>query len=307
MHNRPAAVRPFDGPVNIELRAQWEALHDGQGDLWLPDVGPDSLGTIAAAQSTSPNMQAHQICRWNRSTPASLKGGMHGLANRIAPVALPQPGWTSSPSPAPWSSRMGKSGPASATALASASCPQTPPQRSALAVPRKGPWGSPALRRHRPCPTLAAQTTLHHDFLKGILSRIMHRAGIASTLERSLRCLPSFADDSGTYANGSGIRVEVREEILLALPQGISITDISYIHPLSTAAATAGAVAARRDQQRRQEQWPPEGISRSWHHRNTDTTSRNSTATHAHQWAQACQPGTPSHWTSQAYPDIHGI
>jgi hypothetical protein len=37
------------------------------------------------------------------------------------------------------------------------------------------------------------------------------------------------------------------------------------------------------------------------HHRNTDTTSRNSTATHAHQWAHACQPvpldfaSTPRH------------
>jgi hypothetical protein len=41
------------------------------------------------------------------------------------------------------------------------------------------------------------------------------------------------------------------------------------------------------------------------HHRNTDSTSKNSTATHAHLWAHACQPGTPSHWTSQAYPDMH--
>jgi hypothetical protein len=42
------------------------------------------------------------------------------------------------------------------------------------------------------------------------------------------------------------------------------------------------------------------------HHRNTDSTSRNSTATHAHLWPHACQPGTLSHWTSQGYPDMHG-
>jgi hypothetical protein len=35
-------------------------------------------------------------------------------------------------------------------------------------------------------------------------------------------------------------------------------------------------------------------------------TSRNSTATHARLWAHACQPGTPSHWTSQAFPNMHG-
>jgi hypothetical protein len=32
--------------------------------------------------------------------------------------------------------------------------------------------------------------------------------------------------------------------------------------------------------------------------------SRNSTATNAHLWAHACRPGTPSHWTLQAFPDM---
>jgi hypothetical protein len=51
----PVAFRPFDGPGGVELRAQWEALHDGAGDLWPPevrDVNPDNLGVIADAQST---------------------------------------------------------------------------------------------------------------------------------------------------------------------------------------------------------------------------------------------------------------
>jgi hypothetical protein len=40
------------------------------------------------------------------------------------------------------------------------------------------------------CSALAAQTTLRHDILKGILRRAVHRAGIASTLEPALRRLP---------------------------------------------------------------------------------------------------------------------
>jgi hypothetical protein len=45
-------------------------------------------------------------------------------------------------------------------------------------------------------------------------------------------------------------------DILLVLPQGISILDVSVIHPLSLntlpcTAATAGAAAAQRDQQKR--------------------------------------------------------
>jgi hypothetical protein len=54
MHRGPEAFRPFHGPSGDVLRPQWEALHDGARDLWRADVrkaGPDSLGTIAAAQS----------------------------------------------------------------------------------------------------------------------------------------------------------------------------------------------------------------------------------------------------------------
>jgi hypothetical protein len=55
MLEESVAFRPFDGPGGVELRAQWEALHDGAGDLWPPevrDVNPDNLGVIADAQST---------------------------------------------------------------------------------------------------------------------------------------------------------------------------------------------------------------------------------------------------------------
>jgi hypothetical protein len=33
-------------------------------------------------------------------------------------------------------------------------------------------------------------------------------------------------------------------------------------------------------------------------------TSRDSTATQPQPWAHACQPGTPSHWTLQAFPSM---
>jgi hypothetical protein len=104
------------------------------------------------------------------------------------------------------------------------------------------------------CSALAAHFTLRHDILKGILRRAVHRAGIASTLEPTLRQLPGLPAGAGTSAEGSAIRPEAREDILLALPQGISITDISVIHPLSLniisrAATTAGA--SHRDQLKR--------------------------------------------------------
>jgi multisubunit Na+/H+ antiporter MnhG subunit len=50
--------------------------------------------------------------------------------------------------------------------------------------------------------------------------------------------------------------ISIYRDILMALPQGISIADISVIHPLSLntisrAATTAGAAASHRDQQKR--------------------------------------------------------
>jgi hypothetical protein len=97
---------------------------------------------------------------------------------------------------------------------------------------------------------------LRHDILKGILRRAVHRAGIASALEPALRRLSGLAEGAGTSADGSAIRVQARGDILLVLPQGIYITDVSVIHPLSQnalprAAATAGAAAALRDRQKR--------------------------------------------------------
>jgi hypothetical protein len=109
------------------------------------------------------------------------------------------------------------------------------------------------------CLSLAAQTTMHHDILKGILRRVVHRAVIASALEPPLRRLPGLADGVGTAAEGSSLCPEARGDILMVLPRGITISDISdisVIHPLSIntlprAATTAGAAASHRDQQKR--------------------------------------------------------
>jgi hypothetical protein len=84
----------------------------------------------------------------------------------------------------------------------------------------------------------------------------VHRAGIASTQEPALRSLPGLAGGAGTSATGASTWVEARGDILLALPRGITIVDISITHPvaintLAAAATTAGAAAARREQQKR--------------------------------------------------------
>jgi hypothetical protein len=104
------------------------------------------------------------------------------------------------------------------------------------------------------CTSVSAHTTLCHDILKGILRRVVLRAGIAFTQEPAVRRLPGLAEGAGTSATGASTHIEAREDILLALPGGITIGDITITHPLAidtlaAAATMAGAAAARRDQQ----------------------------------------------------------
>jgi hypothetical protein len=66
---------------------------------------------------------------------------------------------------------------------------------------------------------------------------------------------PQLGPGACTSADGTPIRVEARGDVLLAMPQGIAIADVSIIHPtslntLSRAAATAGAAASHQDRQK---------------------------------------------------------
>jgi hypothetical protein len=115
-------------------------------------------------------------------------------------------------------------------------------------------WGKEVDHGMR-CPALAAQTTLRHDILKGILLRVVHQSGIASSLERTLCRLQGLEQGDGLSREGHSIRVGAGGDILLALRQVITVTDISSVHPLSintlSAAAKAGAASSCGDQQKR--------------------------------------------------------
>jgi hypothetical protein len=241
MRNRPAAVRPFYGPVSIELRAQWEALHHGPEDLWLPNAAAQSTYSQHAATPDLPL----------ESFYASIVEGRNAGAGQQSCACRPASAWLDIlPLTCALELKNGEVRTSLRHCLGLCLLPPNAPTAQCTCRAPQGPAGQPyaAPTSTMPCPTLAAQTTLHHDILKGILSRIMHRAGIASTLEPPVRHLPSFADDSGTYADGSGIRVEVREEILLAFPKA------------SPSQTSPSSIPSPR-QQRRQEQWQPEGIS----------------------------------------------
>jgi hypothetical protein len=92
----------------------------------------------------------------------------------------------------------------------------------------------------RPLQGLAAHT---------MLSRVVHRAGGSSTQDPGLRRL------SGYLCFGRQHPAVAQGDILLALPGGVTIADISVIHPLSINTHPAGetmasAAASRRDRQK---------------------------------------------------------
>jgi len=99
------------------------------------------------------------------------------------------------------------------------------------------------------CKSLSGAMTLRHDILKETWRRIAHRAGVASTVEPALRALP------GAHAAAAGARPESRGDLLLVLPGGLTVADVSVIHPAAAtylqAARTAGGAAAVRDQAKR--------------------------------------------------------
>jgi hypothetical protein len=78
------------------------------------------------------------------------------------------------------------------------------------------------------CSAQAAQTTLRHDILTGILRCGVQRAGIASTLEPALCRLPGLTNVPGTPADGFPSCPVARGDILLAMTQGICIADHAF-------------------------------------------------------------------------------
>jgi hypothetical protein len=109
------------------------------------------------------------------------------------------------------------------------------------------------------CTGVKGKATMRHDILKGILRRAIHRAGVESTLEPTLRRLPGLEAAAGAYGASRGTEaagLEARGDILLALESGMSVVDVSITHPSgvsnrAAAATTDGAAAARRDREKR--------------------------------------------------------
>jgi hypothetical protein len=92
------------------------------------------------------------------------------------------------------------------------------------------------------CTSVQGQSTMRNELLKGIVRRIVRRAGVASTMEQTLRRLPGL-QTGVTALVGGGVITARRGDVLLALGVGMAIVDVSATH--QAGAANRAAAAAR--------------------------------------------------------------
>jgi hypothetical protein len=107
------------------------------------------------------------------------------------------------------------------------------------------------------CTFVQGKPATRHDILKGILHRAVHSAKFAFALEPTLLRLLGL--EAGAYC---GVRetgapgMEARGDILRALESGMSVVDVSTMHPSgvanrAAAATMDGAAAAQWDREKR--------------------------------------------------------
>jgi hypothetical protein len=257
MSSGPAEFRPFQGPSGDKLRLMWEGLHDAGGGLWTPGeraVDDNSLRTMVSAQRTySRHEAAQRYAALLASCDAATIPGKRMLARLRSCACQASAAWL--------------------TALPTARALELKDEEFRAAMQHRlgiSPLPPNAVGLQCRCATVTAaedgdhamvctavqgKATMRHDILSRILRRVVHRAGVASTLEPPLRRLPGL--EAGATATGEGFsRLGARGDVLVALESGMTVVDVSVTHPPGVAlraasAATDGAAAARRDAEKR--------------------------------------------------------
>ena len=259
MADGPAAFRPFEGTSGDTLRLRWEALHGEGNGLWGDEVraaDAASMPTIAQAQRTcGRQVAAKRYEALLASYNAASGDGRRALARLRSCACHASAAWlTVLPT-------------SRALELKTEEFRAAMQHRLGLAPLPANAVGLPCSCRAlvtaadsdhaMVCSSVQGQSSMRHDILKGILRRIVHRAGVASTLEPPLRRLTGLQAGVTAPTGGGDIgRLEGRGDVLMALGTGMSVVDVSVTHPAgaanrAAAANSDGAAAARRDAEKR--------------------------------------------------------
>jgi hypothetical protein len=259
MSNGPAAFRAFEGLSGDRLWPLWEGLRADEIWLWGLEAGTPDVATmpaIAHAQRT----YGRNVASWRyeallASHTTAGDDGQRAMARLRSCACHASAAWlTALPTThalvlkteefcAGMQHRLGLAPlPANAVGLP---CNCRTPLTAAN--------GDHAMV----CSSVQGQSSMRHDIVKGIMRRIVHRAGVASTLEPTLHRLPGLRAGVTTPAGGGDIgRLEGRGDVLMALGPGMAVVDVSVTHLAGVSnraapAATDGAAAAKCDVEKR--------------------------------------------------------
>jgi hypothetical protein len=255
LQDGPDQFKPFAGPTAPALKQIWQTLHaeTAASNLWSEEtlnVDSDCINKVLpGVQQTFSRFEAD---RRGQQLMTSFNGsGMEGLQHQARLRSC------ASRASSAWIEAL----PTSA-ALKLTDLEFTTAMRHRLGLshmPANAPGVQCFCGRHMgqgntdhamTCKSLSGAMTLRHDILKNIWRRIANRAGVATSAEPVLRPL------RGVQAAAIANRPESRGDILLVLADGITVADVSVVHPaaptyVAAAAQTDGSAAAARDQLKR--------------------------------------------------------
>ena len=255
----PREYQPLSGggPDAPSLERDWQALHEAgaaraAGALWPPDalaLNADRIdGTLPSAQRTFSRFVAEgRSDRLMESCPADTGEGARNRARLLSCACRPAGAWIEA---LPTSSELTLNDSDFRAAM-----------RHRLGLTHL-PANAPGVRcscgetmqpgdvdHPMTCKSQCGGMQLRHNLNSNNWRLISHRAGISTSSEPLLRRLP------GAQANANANRPDSRGDILLVLPSGLTVADVSVIHPAASTnlryARTAGGAAAAREASKR--------------------------------------------------------
>jgi hypothetical protein len=252
MRPGPERYRPFAGPEAPAHTRVWQGLHAAASTLWPPEALPATQGNIdkfmSSAQRAFSRFTAQDRSNAMMATfDASTEQGLRDRARVLS---------CSTRSSSAWLDTLPTS---QALTLSDADFRCAMRHRLGLTqLPANAP-GVKCTCGHNmqagdidhamTCRSLSGGAQLRHNLVNDTWCLVSHRAGIASSKEPVLRRL------RGEQAAANATRPDSRGDLLLVLPSGLTVADVSVIHPAAAtyvqAAQAAGGAAALREQAKR--------------------------------------------------------
>ena len=252
MRTGPQHFRPFAGPTGVSLSHDWQAVHaagavDPEHPLWAPEdlvLDADRIDSVLpGAQRTFSRFVAQR--RFDELAascdPANAAGKadlarLHGCSCRAASM------WIET---LPVSRALMLTDTDFRTAMRFRLGLTQMPSNAPGVRCDCGHYLLPTERDHAlTCTRHGGTMTLRHNMITQDWRRIASRAGVSSSVEPEINKLPGFRA-------APNVRPQSRGDILVVLPEGLTVCDVSVVHPAASTyvhkARFPGGAAAERD------------------------------------------------------------